>query len=1102
MGSLNNQPSESEIEVSKPTFVTPTTMNDRLWSRSFLVPVLLAAFAAAVVSAEPADTTVEFSRDIRPILSDTCFTCHGPDDQQRQADLRLDTRDGLFAERGGYQMVTPEDPQKSRLFQRISADVEAARMPPPWADRQLTPDQIDLIENWIREGAAWERHWAFIPPERPSTPAVKNTDWARNEIDYFVLRRLEREGLPPSHEADPRTLIRRVSLDLNGLPATPQEVDTVLNDRPPNAYENLVDRLLASPRYGERMAWRWLEAARYADSNGYQVDGYRTMWRWRDWVIEAFNNNMPFDQFTIEQLAGDMLPNATLDQKIATGFNRNHRGNGEGGIIDEEYAVEYVVDRVDTTSTVWLGLTMGCARCHDHKYDPITQKEFYELYAFFNNVPEKGRANKYGNSPPMIKAPTRAQQKPLLELKQEVATAEEWLQDAAPQVETAQSEWEKKLDVSQRIDWNVTRGLAALLELDQEPVAEATAETEEDAETEAKTEEEKKKEEKEKEKFKPGFRDGDPSFVPGRVGRAASFDGKRYVNAGDVGKFDYDDRFSLGAWVYLTDEASGTVLSRMDDRDESKGYSLFIKEGKIHVILGARRLDDALHVRTQSIIKPNQWYHLMTTYDGTRVTAGITIYVDGEPIQQDSLLDDLNNPFEAKEPFRIGARGGSSDRLHGYVDEVRIHAVALDPDEVRIVATSEPVNEIVSIPCPRRTEGQAEKLRRYLLEVGGPESIRNLWRDVTTSRAEQQEFIDTVPTTMVMQEMETPRDAFVLVRGAYDKPGEKVEPSVPSIFPQLPAGKKRDRLALAQWLVDPGNPLSARVTVNRFWQMYFGTGLVKTSENFGSQGEPPSHPQLLDWLATEFVDSGWDVKALQKKIVMSATYRQSSKLRPDLVGDPENRLLARGPRFRLSAEVIRDQALAMSGLLVEKTGGPSVRPYQPEGLWKEQADEEVYTQGHGEDLYRRSLYTLWKRTIPPPSMSTFDAASRETCIVTETRTNTPLQALTLMNNVTFVEAARVLAERIMSEGGTRETDRITLAFRLATGRPPRPAELDILVEGFNHHLSRYSASQDEALKLVSAGESARGESMDVSELAAYTAVANLILNLDETVTKE
>ena len=786
-----------------------------------------------------------------------------------------------------------------------------------------------------------------------------------------------------------------------------------------------------------------------------------------------------------------MLPHPTLDQRIATGFNRNHRGNGEGGIIAEEYAVEYVVDRVETTSTVWLGLTMGCARCHDHKYDPFTQQEFYELYSFFNNVPEKGRANKYGNSPPMIKAPTRAQQERLLELKQEVATAEERFQEAASQVEAAQIKWEKKLDVSQHIDWNVTRGLAALVELDQEPVAAATAATDEDAKTE-----------EEKEKYKPGFRDGDPSFVPGRIGRAASFDGKRYVNAGDVGKFGFYDRFSLGAWVYLTDEAGGTIMSRMEDTDESKGYSLFIKEGKLHVTLGARRLDDALRVRTDSIIKPNQWYHLMTTYDGTRVTAGIDIYVDGQPVRHDSLLDALNQSFDAKEPFRIGARGGASDRLHGYVDEVRIHAVALDPDEVRSVATSEPVYEIVSIPSPRRTEGQAEKLHRYLLEVGGPDSIRNLWRDVITSRAEQQEFIDSVPTTMVMEEMEPPRDAFVLLRGAYDEPGEKVEPVVPAIFPPLSEGQKKDRLALAKWLVDPGNPLSARVTVNRFWQMYFGTGLVKTSENFGSQSEPPSHPQLLDWLATEFVDSGWDLKALQKKIVMSATYRQSSKMRPDLVGDPENRLLARGPRFRLSAEVIRDQALAMSGLLVEKTGGPSVRPYQPEGLWKELADGEVYTQDHGEDLYRRSLYTLWKRTIPPPSMATFDAAGRETCIVTETRTNTPLQALTLLNDVTFVEAARVLAERIMTEGGARETDRITLAFRLATGRPPRPAELDILVEGFNHHLSRYGASQNEALKLVSAGESARDESMDVSERAAYTAVANLILNLDETVTKE
>ena len=1026
---------------------------------------------------------VEFDRDIRPILSQNCFTCHGPDERQRQANLRLDTREGIFADRGGYQVVVPESPQDSRLMQRVGAENPAQRMPPPGSGMELKPDQIRLLGSWIEEGAKWQQHWAFSPLRQPELPRVQASHRVRNPIDTFILERLEQEGLEPSAEADRTTLIRRVTLDLTGLPPTPAEVDAFLADPSPAAYGLLLDRLLASPRHGERMAWRWLEAARYADTNGYQSDGERYMWRWRDWVIDAFNRNMPFDQFTVEQIAGDMLPAATLDQKIASGFNRNHSGNGEGGIIAEEYAVEYVVDRVDTTSTVWLGLTMGCARCHDHKYDPITQKEFYQLFAFFNNVPEKGDANKHGNSPPMIKAPTREQQRQLQELERKLAGAEHHFSDLNSEIETAQRKWETALPKNQTLDWTITRGLAARYSLDGKLDGELSERPED----------------------YPGaqFLEGEAVFVPGRLGEAGAFDGKRFIDAGDIGQFGYLDKFSLGAWVYLTDSSGGTILSRMDDTDESHGYSLEVKEGRIHLTLSVRRLDDALLVQTAERLAPEQWHHVLATYDGSRLASGVTLYVDGRAERLEVLLDDLNQSFKTEEPLRIGARGGPEKRFHGSIDEVRVYSVRVEADEAATLAAPESIDEIAAVFVSDRTLQQAAKLRSCFLERYSPPSIRRAWQDLIQSQNRRDDFFEQIPTTMVMAERETPRDTFLLNRGEYDKPGEKVTANVPSVLPPLPASQKKDRLALARWLVDPANPLTARVTVNRLWQMYFGAGLVKTAENFGTRGEPPTHPQLLDWLATEFVRTGWDLKALHKTILMSATYRQTSRVTPVTEKiDPANQWLARGPRLRLSAEMIRDQALFSSGLLVEQIGGPSVRPYQPAGLWKELSDSGGYTQDSGENLYRRSLYTFWKRTIPPPLLGTFDAATRETCVVRETRTNTPLQALTLLNARTFVEAARVLAQRTLREGGATASDRIDLAFRLVSARRPNPRELEILLDGLEHHLGDYRKDPGAAFDLTGVGETPRDEKLEVTELAAYTAMANLILNLDETVTKE
>jgi hypothetical protein len=934
------------------------------------------------------------------------------------------------------------------------------------------PDKIDFNRD-VRP----ETHWAFLPPVRPALPPERQPDWPRNGIDHFVLAKLEQIGLQPSPEAERATLIRRVSLDLTGLPPTPAEMDSFLADPTPGAYEKVVNRLLASPRYGERMAIRWLDAARYADTSGYQSDGERMMWRWRDWVIEAFNRNLAFDQFTIEQLAGDLLPDATLPQKLATGFNRNHRGNAEGGIIPEEYAVEYVVDRVDTTATVWLGLTLGCARCHDHKYDPITQREFYQVFALFNNVPEKGRAVKIGNSPPYLITPTEEQVKQLSTVERQLAVAEECFRKLEPEICTAQAAWEKSLSEPRAGQWAPSTGLQAHFKLEGSLANSGNG-------TNTAT-----------------FQEGVAAFVPGILGQAAEFDGKRFINAGDLGDFGFFDKFSLSAWFYLADNHGGSVVTRGVDMPEDEGYGLHVVNGRLQAHFTKRWLDDAMRVATEVTLPTGCWHHVTMTYDGSRLASGVALYVNGKAEKTRVLLDELNQTFATKEPLRIGAGSGAEVRFHGLIDEVRVYDRVLSPEEAGALSVAEPLSALAALPVAQRTSQQNAKLRLAFLDEHAPDAMREANRQLLSWRSERAKLVESLPTTMVMEELPKPRDTFVLKRGEYDKRGDKVEPGVPAVFPSLPSTTPPNRLAFAKWLVHPSNPLTARVAVNHYWQTFFGAGLVRTVEDFGAQGEPPTHPELLDWLATEFIRTSWDVKQMHKLIVMSATFRQSSHVTPALLQrDPDNRLLARAPRIRLPAEMIRDQALFVSGLLVEKIGGPSVMPYQPPGLWKELSGTD-YQQDHGEKLWRRSLYTFWKRTSAPPTMMTFDAAGREACNVRQTRTSTPLQALALMNEVTFVEAARVLAQRIMTTGGHTPEERIAFAFRLATARAPKPSELSVLLASWNEYRARYQTDSSSATTLVSAGEAPRNEQLAVAELAAYTAVANLILNLDETITR-
>jgi len=1069
------------------------------------------------------DKPVDFNREIRPILSDVCFTCHGPEEKSRLANLRLDVKDDVFADRGGYRLIVPGKSSESKLYQKISAKDEAIHMPPVWSGKSLTSKQIETFRRWIDQGAKWQTHWAFDPPRRPALPQVKDQAWPRNPIDNFVLARLEAEGLKPSPEADRATLLRRLYFDLVGLPPTPAEVDSFVADHSPDAYERRVDQLLASPHYGERMAMQWLDLARYSDTHGYHIDPLRNMAPWRDWLINAFNRNMPFDQFTVEQLAGDLLPNPTPEQKIATGFNRNHMINFEGGAIPEEYHVEYVVDRVSTTATAWLGLTMGCARCHDHKFDPIKQKEFYRFFAFFNTVPERGLDGYTGNADPVLPLPSPEQQRQLESLKGQIAST----LAALPEKDV----------VALRNEWQKT-GLANIAEPPREgltahypfegDLADASGHYH-DGKTVR----------------------GEVVYDDGSVGKAADFSGETQVDFGNAGDFDRTEPFALGLWARPEPSNEVKVIQKREESEHWRGYEVYVdppafagrhrRISHFIVRLASRWPDDAIEVRTKERVLVISPHHVLVNYDGSGKAAGVKLYVDGKPVQTEVIKDQLRGSFRTSAALEVGNKSKGTP-FEGQLDDLRIYSRMLTDTEVENIAVrlparvllttlaGKPVPEIDALQPEKEPEeadvGEEDKsetkeqkatrlekdqqtsLSEYFLSYEAPEKYRQLYSQLKNLRTEREKLEKSIPTTMIMAEMKKPRETFVLGRGQYDNRGEKVTPGVPSFLPPMSRDLPVNRLGLARWLVDASNPLTARVAVNHFWQGYFGVGIVKTAEDFGSQGDPPSHPQLLDWLATEFVRTGWDVRAMQRLIVTSATYRQSSRVTPELEErDPENRLLARGPRFRLPAELVRDNALAVSGLLDDRIGGPSVYPYQPKGLWEEMAFGEgyagqSYTPSTGKDLYRRSMYSVWKRTVPPPSLTTFDAPDREKCTARRSVTNTPLQALVLLNDPTYVEAARALAQRTLAEGGKSAAERINFAFRLATARTPEPRERTVLVEAARQERTEYRRHQDEAAKLLAVGDSKCNPRRDPSELAAWTTVASMILNLDETITKQ
>lgn len=1038
-----------------------------------------ALLSTTLLVAARAEEKVRFNRDIRPIFSDTCFQCHGPDEKERKAGLRLDTRETAVkpAESGAIAIV-PGKPDESELVKRLTTTDKDDIMPPRKLHKTISPAQIEKVKQWIAQGAEYQGHWAFIAPQRPKVPEVANKAAVRNPIDNFIVARLERDGLKPSPEAVKATLIRRASLDLTGTPPTPQEVDAFVADQSPNAYEKVVDRLLASPRYGERMAVQWLDFARYADSNGFQSDSSRQMWNWRDWVINAFNRNMTFDQFTIDQLAGDILPNATRDQIVATGFHRNGRLNGEGGRIVEEWFAETVIDRVETTGLTWLGLTFNCCRCHDHKYDPITQKEFYQMFAFFNSSDENGVLDEFGgagatrrggNSRPVLELPTPEQDAQIAKLEEAMKAAQQRVAEAQKQLPQLQKEWEAKYATQLNTEANAWRML--------EPTAVksaggATLTKQPDGTWLA-----------------SGTNPAHDIYTITAPLPAGAFSGLLLEALPDASLPNQNvGRNGNGNFVLTSVEAEITApsLSQQMAVDFTKAEADYEQKG-----YEVKAIVEENAPRKKGPRSKKGW-----AVDGpTKRDPRKAMFVVGTP---------LTIPPDATLIVRLKHESGFANHNIG---RFRLSTTSLPPTTVKLEGgqTPEAIRIALATEPAKRTPAQRTELAKfYRANTDNPATRAEA--EVTAAKKKLDDFRGGVANTMVMKELPQPREAFLLVRGEYDKKGDKVERGVPASLPPLPAASPVNRLGLAQWIVSPQNPLTARVWVNRAWEKFFGLGLVRTTENLGSQAEWPTNPELLDWLATEFVRLKWDMKAMQKLMVMSATYRQSSKVTPQLLErDPENRLLARGPRFRLPAELIRDQALAVSGLLVEKVGGPSVRPYMPEGVWDETSkygDLRGYKADTGDNLYRRSLYTIWKRTAAPPSMTMFDSPTREICTVKRSRTNTPLQALALLNEVTYVEASRVLAQRMIAEGGATSEERIAWAFKRVTLRPPTPDEVQVLATGLNKRLARYGTKADDAQKLVSLGASKPDAKANPAELAAYTTTANVLLNLDEVVTRE
>ncbi len=1025
---------------------------------------------------------VTYNQDIRPILSDRCFSCHGPDANTRKAGLRLDIESEAKASlvSGNGRAIIPNRPQNSMLIQRIFSEDAEIVMPTPESKLKLTSSEKALIYKWIEKGAKYEDHWAFIPPTKPKIPQIENIAEAKNNIDHFVLDKLNEEGLKASEKASKERLLRRLSMDLTGLPPSIKEMDDFIADNSEDAYERAVDRLLSSNAYGERMAMEWMDLARYADSHGMHADGYRMMWPWRDWVIDAFNQNISYDEFVTWQIAGDMLPDANFEQKLATAFNRNHTMTAEGGAIDEEFRLTYVFDRTETMGTAFLGLTIGCARCHDHKFDPISQKEYYEMAAFFNNVKELGMTGDDGNYGPML---------PVIsdELRNQLTDLDQQVQLINREISNKQQHYSEVKDFIEGIPRGEnTQGRIFYGKLD---------------------------------KIRNGLVDNNKNFTArganeineGIKGKAFTFTGEYdelYIK--DLKDFQAYDQFSANLWINTSSCDSAktqTLLCNSGEKNNFwRGWEFYLdQKNRLSLRLIHSLPHNYLHARSIDSIKVNEWQNVSFSYDGSTHAEGINFHIDGKATDATVVFDQLykniqpitvgSHKEDQRKPIRVAKSyrnyTGEYGVFHGQIDEIKIYDKVLSDLEVE---------QIVGLDA----QGSKDKVQGHFV-LNQPE-VKDLIQKRAALIKKKFEIYDQVDEVMVMEEMAEKRTSYVYARGEYTQPTIEVEAQTPNILPKMNSEGIKTRLDLAEWLFRPDHPLTARVTVNRYWQMIFGTGIVSTSNDFGVQGARPSHPDLLDYLALRFIEQGWDVKWLLKEMVMSSTYQQSSRKREDLMErDPENLLLARGPSYRYQAEMIRDNALAASGLIVTETGGESVKPYQPEGLWIEKSSFSHqllnYKPNSGDSLYRRSLYTFIRRTSPPPFMTIFDAPTREVCTIKRENTSTPLQALSLLNDPQFVEAARILAERIQVEGKNGTKEQIQQAFRLAIGRKAREEELKLLEEMYEKKYAYFEENPGEAKELISEGEFSFNESLDERKTAALTMVTSTIINHNEAYMK-
>ena len=1047
----------------------------------------LAPFAPLVSG----QSKIEFNRDIRPVLADNCFACHGPDPGTRKADMRLDTEAGFFAEReDAPPVVIRGKPEESELYQRLITEDTEEIMPPPKSHKKLSPEQISLVRIWISEDAPWQAHWSLRSPVRPGVPTPKKADWSRNAVDRFLLAKLEEEGLTPAPDADPHVLARRLALDLTGLPPDPEVASGFIANPNEETYLKLIDTLLSSPRYGEHRARYWLDAARYGDTHGLHFDNYREIYPYRDWVVKAFNQNLPYDKFTIWQLAGDLLPEPSLDQLIATGFQRCNITTNEGGTIAEENLAIYAADRVQTFGWVYLGLTTNCAQCHDHKFDPFTTQDYYAMAAFFRNTTQGAMdGNSSDGRGPVIKVPFNEDREKREALDKEAAEAQARLENRRTEAKPDFEKWAATANPDQLAEAQPGEGLLVHIPLN-EGLGDKVKGT---VKGEEKT-------------FKSkGFLTWDPK---GKIGPAPRIKRGRTFDLGDLANFKVNQTFSYGAWIRSARGINGAVFARMDTARKHRGWDLWQQGAHFGAHLVDNYPDNAFKVITQkAVLKFGQWNHVFVTYNGSGKAEGLRLYHNGveqtKSVESGSLKP--NADITSGTPLQIGQRSAGEFFEDGFLQDMRIYERTLSAGEIKALADSGPLRAILATAAQDRSAEQTKVLFENFLYTRD-QQFSALTETIAKLKSQRQGLNGSAAITHVQKEKPGMAMADILMRGQYDKKGDQMKANTPSALPPLPGDAPPNRLGLAQWVVAPENPLTARVTVNRLWQEIFGQGIVVTSEDFGIMGMPPTHPKLLDWLAVEFRESGWDVKKFMKLLVTSRAYRQAALTTPEKrAKDEDNRFLSRGPRFRMDAEMVRDYALAASGLLSSSMGGPGVRPYQPGDIWNvvglPGGNTRNYKQDTGEKLYRRTLYNFWKRMAHPPNMDAFNAPSREVCTVRRERTNTPLQALVTMNDPQFVEAARALAQRALRAASGEDSATMDYIARRTLCRPLKPREITILQACLADHTAHYKDNLTDAKSLLKVGESTADPTLDPRKLAAWTMLCNQVLNLDEVLTK-